>query len=439
MLSLEEVDLVRRETAIPGLVVVLDPDAFIDVLRRAAPAIDPRAARITRLRYDPGRYCQVAYRIRRGDDGAELDVGARACRPADLAPCLGYEASSASSLQETGRMILEECAVMLTSVYNDAVLPQLRGLTDASRREHVLRELLPDRPNLWRSECRCIRYKPERRCVFELIAQDGARAVLKCYPQDAYGRGKCNANAFVSDGLLRIATPLGCVDRLHLIACEWLPGRLLTDVFSARDFDCEAVAVTGGALAALHAQRPAGLAHWAREAEVQALISVSWELGFICPRLARHAEELAARLASQLKEPGVRRAVHGDFSANQVLVDGQRRAAIIDLDSARYGDPSDDLGNIIAQVERAGLRGDLPPGRVERLIEALLAGYLCSTQHPLPEQIGLWTALQLFRRARFPFRAREPDWPRRTEALLERAAVILDAASHGYGKRQDGI
>ena len=38
---------------------------------------------------------------------------------------------------------------------------------------------------------------------------------------------------------------------------------------------------------------------------------------------------------------------------------------------------------------------------------------------------GFYTALQLFRRARFPFRAREADWPQQTAALIDRAEAIL--------------
>jgi aminoglycoside phosphotransferase (APT) family kinase protein len=120
----------------------------------------------------------------------------------------------------------------------------------------------------------------------------------------------------------------------------------------------------------------------------------------------------------------VRCSLHGDFSANQVLVN-QREVAIIDLDWACYGDPADDLGNFIAQAERYSLRGELPPERVAALKEALLKGYALASGRPLPERIELYTAVEVFRRTRFPFRAREPDWPQRTEALLHRAEEIL--------------
>ena len=107
-------------------------------------------------------------------------------------------------------------------------------------------------------------------------------------------------------------------------------------------------------------------------------------------------------------------------------MDGQK-VAIIDLDWACHGDPADDLGNFIAQTERFSLRGELSSSRVEMLRGVLLEGYARATKLPLPERIGLYTAVQLFRRTRFPFRAREPDWPQRTESLLERAQALFNA------------
>ena len=108
-------------------------------------------------------------------------------------------------------------------------------------------------------------------------------------------------------------------------------------------------------------------------------------------------------------------------------MDGQK-VAIIDLDWACHGDPADDLGNFIAQAERYALRGELTRQQVDSFGDALLEGYAGATKRRFPQRIGLYTAVQLFRRARFPFRTREPDWPQRTEALLERAAAILDAS-----------
>ncbi|TAK93625.1 MAG: hypothetical protein EPO07_17850, partial [Verrucomicrobia bacterium] len=300
-------------------------------------------------------------------------------------------------------------------------------LADAAKQKRVLHELLPDFPNLWQGELRCLRYRPERRYVAELRAADGTHALLKAYTARAYVRGKANAQTFESRGLLRVARLLGWSDHHRLLAFEWLPGTLLMDLCTASEVDWDAVTGTGAALATLHAQDSADLSPWTREAELKDLKSLAAELGFICPQLARRADELARRLAEELcHAPELRCALHGDFSANQVLVSDES-VAIIDLDWACHGDPADDLGNFIAQAERKSLRGELPPERVGLLKESLLKGYSLGASGALPERVEFYTALEVFRRTRFPFRAREQDWPQHTEALLERAEAILNS------------
>src|SRR2546427_9450642 len=41
---------------------------------------------------------------------------------------------------------------------------------------------------------------------------------------------------------------------------------------------------------------------------------------------------------------------------------------------------------------------------------------LFRSHQPAPARVGLYTAVQVFRRMRFPFRAGEPDWPQRTRS-----------------------
>ncbi len=289
----------------------------------------------------------------------------------------------------------------------------------------MLRELLPDRPDLWQGELRCLRYQPERRYVAELRAADGARAVLKSYTRKAFTRGKRNATAFESRGPLRVARLLGCSEGHRLLAFEWLPGRTLLDCFAAPEVErAAAVSTAAAALAELHAQPPDGLVCWTPEDEVLYVSSLAAEIAFICPWLARRAEQLGRRLGAEMAvTPAMHLSVHGDFSGSQVLVD-QREAAIIDLDSAYCGDPAYDLGKFVAQAEDCALLGDLSPSQVELLRDALLQGYGRARGRAVLERIRWYTAAALIRRARFPFRAREPDWPQRTESLLDRAEAV---------------
>src|SRR6059036_150232 len=106
MLPSAERDLARRDPSIPGLAVVLDPDAFLAVLRRAAPEADLRTAQITYLRFKPHAYCRVAYRLDVAGVGVDVDV--RACRPDDLGSWLeDREGSTVTGPLGPGRIVLE--------------------------------------------------------------------------------------------------------------------------------------------------------------------------------------------------------------------------------------------------------------------------------------------------------------------------------------------
>jgi hypothetical protein len=425
-------DLARRDRDVPGLATVLDPDAFIAAVRRASPLADVRGARLLYLRYKVHTLCRASYRLDVGGEAVDLDV--RACRPEDLPALLAEDGLVWLEVSPLGlgRILLPDQAIVMTVFPNDLKLATLRHLMDPEERPLVLMETLPDRPDLWYGALHRLGYRPERRFVAELRSDaNGRKVVLKAYTRRAFTRGKHNGTVFVSQGPLRLARLLGWSDSRRLIATEWLPGKTLLETFTAPEFDREVVAETGAALATLHDQQPEGLPDWTREDEVDAVSDVAEEVGFVWPPLARRAELLAQRIGAELASaPPVQLPMHGDFSAAQVLVaprsagSGTSRVAIIDLDASCRGDAVDDLGNLLAQAERQYLDGVHSAGWVESFSYGLLDGYRRATTRGLPERVRLYTALSLFRKARLPFRAREPDWPQRTEALLERAESI---------------
>ena len=426
MLSSAEADLARRDPDIPGLRTVLDPDAFIAALRRVTSSPEMDRAEIAYVKYKPRAFCRVAYRVNVA--GAEHELDVRACRPEDLAAwhVKAGEAGEAGPF-ESGRMVLGDDAILVSVFPNDLRLAQLRSLTDREARRRVLRDLLPSRPELWDADLRCLRYWPERRYSAELSGPDGSRALLKAYTPRGYGRARRRAEAFRSHPPLRIASLLGCSDHQRLLAFEWLPGTLMAERFAAGEMDWRVMADAGAALAALHAQAPEGLESWTRQDETAYLLSLAQEIAFIRPELAGPSGKLARRLVSRLTgAPAMSVPVHGDFSDGQVLIDG-RQVAVVDLDSSYRGDPADDLGSLLAQLETYELSGRFPPGAVERLGYALLGGYRRAARHAPADRIGLYTAAGLLRRARFAFRARKADWPRIVETSLARADAILDA------------
>lgn len=438
MLSYAEADLARRDLGIPGLATVLDPDAFLAALRRAAPKVS--RAEIGHVKYSPGAFCRAAYRIEVGS--AEFDIDVRACRPQELLSWVrkAHPADSPGPL-ETPCMVLRDLAVVVTVFPNDPKLPQLGSLTDSDRRTRVLRDLLPDQPELWEAEIRCLRYRPERRYAAELRGRDGRRALLKALTRKGYLRAKRGATAFRSSPPLRVARLLGASDQRHLLCLEWMPGTMLSDRSVLPEADCRAFSDTGVALAALHAQSADGLERWTRDDEIDYLYTLSREIAFIYPGFSAQARTLVRRLASWLRElPPVSLPLHGDFNGGQVLIDGHD-VAIVDLDSAYCGDPADDLGNLLAQLETFALHGKLSADRVAQSRDALLSGYRHMGRVALLERVGPYTASGLLRRARYAFRDRTIDWRQVVAASLERAEAILDdgRSTRARGAQPSGV
>jgi hypothetical protein len=426
MLSPEEADFVSRDPAIPGLRTVLDPRAFLAALGRVVPERDLRVAQIQYVKYKPGTFCRVAYSV--DVAGVPCELEARACRPDDLVSRRKKRKAleaTVPGLLGSGALELDDSSVLVTVFPNDSSLPQVPLLADEDRRLELVRDALPDRPGFWESEMRCLRYWPGRRYSAELLASDGTRALLKAYTRRGYQRALHNSEAFRSDARLRVARRLGCSDAHRLIAFEWLPGRMLCDRLLDPASDRAALVATGTALAALHAQPAGGLERWTRDDEITYVGTLALEIGFVCPPLAERADRVARRISDWLAGAApVERVLHSDFSDTQVLIDG-RDVAIVDLDSARCGDPADDLGALFAQIESYVLRGKITGARAVAVGEAILDGYRRGPDPSPAERIAPYMAAGLLRRARFAFRSRRPNWQDITDSSLARAEAAL--------------
>jgi hypothetical protein len=114
--------LVAREPRLPGLAVLLDDDAFAELLATRLPHAGIRSAHATYVRYKPGTSCLVSYRVRTG--AGERIVHARAERD-DAAGRLRQLATlaGAPSSLGPGALVVPEGAL--------AVLPALGGLAGA--------------------------------------------------------------------------------------------------------------------------------------------------------------------------------------------------------------------------------------------------------------------------------------------------------------------
>jgi len=424
-----------RDRAVPGLAAVLDGDAFAELLRERLPDRAVDGSRPVYVRYKPGTSCLVLHEV--ASEGGVFHVYARAHARGQLAKAakVRKRATARGALGEDGLLV----ASMLVAVYpfpNDRRLPGLTELADCERRRPMLERLLPAHPRLVAAPMRTLSYKPERRLVSMLEAPSGERAVLRAYA-GGFDRAAAAARELCSEGPLRVPRLLrGCADQ-RLLALEWLPGAPLGQACFEQRAGAAETALAGAALAALHRQDVPRLEPLGGGERAGAVLAAARFAEAVCPELDGRAVELAARAAELAGQAPAACAVHGDFSPDQVLLD-DRGVAVLDLDEARRGDPVADLASYAAALELDCLRERLPAERAWALATALREGY-ASEAGALSGRMttrsgtavaaaplgGSALAAALLRLAPEPFRRRDPDWPRLTHALVERAGELL--------------
>lgn len=404
MLSSADAAVVRRDPRLPGLRLLLDDDLLAGLL----------GAPVTRcyLRYKPGTSCVAAVRLADGEDvlvTAYDDEGR-----AKVDKTLAVVPPDAVRLHDADRRLLatRSCA--------DRDLPALAALSDPRRRRRLLRRLLPGVRVPRDAELTGLAWKPHRRWV-GLVRLDGTAVVLRAYrPQDAHR----SADVLGHLGAAAAATPtlLGHLPALGLLAVEHRPGEDLLRATGSGRAGPPHVQAAGRALAALHRLQVDGLPARTPEDEGAVARAAADHIGVLLPHLSVRAARLADRLADRLAAlPPVACTLHGDFSADQVVVHGAR-AGLIDLDRAAVGSPAADLGS--ARAALALLAGASPGVRHEDLER----GYAQLAVLPDAEALAVHTAAALLRRAAEPFRTRRPDWPSAVAALLD--AAQADAGAH---------
>lgn len=429
MLSPADAGLVRRDPALPGLSTLLDVDAFCAALRRHLPGLVEHQATLRYLRYKPGMNCVAAYRL--SGAGAKTDLYAKAHGPdAPVKLDKVQMKPGVPGFLGVASLMLEECAICIYTFPNDRKLKALKRLGDPEAPRRLLRELFPERRELWRGTLRCLRYKPERRYVARLDSAEGPSAVIKCYTAPKYRLANTGTEAITSQSSLRIARKLGGSEQRNILAFEWLLGHQLSELLRDTELSPTEKAVTitraGAALGELHKQPGEGLKERGRQNEIAILLAQTRTLNHLCPWLKKLTDSVVGRLASWIShQPMRQQSIHGDFYAEQLLWSADA-IAVLDLDEAARGDGDADLGLFMAHLERDALKGIMKPTLVETLSAALLQGYRGQRPEAALTSVAPYTAVGLFCLAAEPFRYRETNWPEQVEAILVRAQALLD-------------
>lgn len=432
MLHAADAALVRRDPALPGLATVLDPEALCARLRAALPDSEIEDVRATYVRYKPGTSCVVACRVRAGGTVATGYAKALAYGDQRKLAKAGRKAR-ADGPEGPGAITLPDALVGFTFYPNDPDLPGLARMARPASRRALLERLLPERPELFDAALTPLRHKPERRFVGRLDLPSGPAAVLKIHRGDrgAHAAARTGGTAFRSHGALRIARRLAGSNRHHTEVFEWLAGRVMADAVADGSATSEQTAEAGAALAELHGQDARGLPTLTADIQAARVRAAAEAVGAVSSGLAADADRLGRRVTAWMHDtPGPRGPVHGDFSADQVLLT-PAGAALIDLDEAALGDPAADLGSFAAGLRRDVLEGLVTRAWADELIGGLVDGHRDGLAPPRTAPraslVDGHTAAWLVRLAVEPFRRRQPEWELRAAAILAEARALLDA------------
>lgn len=196
---------------------------------------------------------------------------------------------------------------------------------------------------------------------------------------------------------------------LGVIETRLIEGAAL-DAPSPRSAEHERAA--GALLAALHAAPvPAGASEGAGDRAEQ-LRQAAEAVAAIAPDEAERARRIADAARETIARRGERALVHGDFSADQVLVSAAGEPALVDLDRAGVGDPLADIACWAAdRIARRDPRGEA----------ALVEGYRAAGGAAPGHDLDGLVAAALLQRAVEPFRTRAEGWRARLSAILDEA------------------
>lgn len=174
--------------------------------------------------------------------------------------------------------------------------------------------------------------------------------------------------------------------------------------------DAETVADAGRALAELHRIDPLP----GHTAPCPDLSGLGEAVTAISPELTPRIERLRRILADRWRAPTALHRLHGDFSADQVLVGTGVR--LIDLDHTHLGPAERDLGSFIAVETLTGSQT-----RSTSVVE----GYRAAGGHLDDECLTWWEAYECLARLSEPFRRFEPAWPTRIDTLLTHIEEVI--------------
>lgn len=404
MLSPGDARLVARETELPCLPLLLDPEAFVSWLQPRVPDVEIRGARARYLRYKPATSCLVAFDVL--SDRGSVVITAKTFRAPGGDKLARVERFAQATSVLGPAVIVDPSRSLVACAFPfDVGIRSLRRVAQDGR-SRVLASLLRDAGAL-----RLLSYKPERRFVGVADTADGP-VVVRVYSDAEYAAG-AGRRLDADTQAARVARTLIRHPQYPVVLTEWLEGADGGTVLAEPD----RAALIGEALARLHGDACStawtrGIADEQRHLRVAAR-TVADLLPAQAARLAHLTGALGEAMAASVSTPVL---THGDFAARQVVFSADG-VALTDLDEAAEGQAAGDIGSFLADVDVQTVSGGEDPAVAARVASRFLDGY--ASVRGLPAGVDVHRAAHLIRLAVRPFRSRDVDWPERVGQIID--------------------
>lgn len=297
-------------------------------------------------------------------------------------------------------------------------------------------------------ELEVLRYNPRRRLVLRRRLPDGRSEVLRVTAVKQHGSRRAMAalaaaGVPVVEPLPKDSPPLslrvsvwpwfGCGDLAHLGGLTDTSTGIHAEATAASGAATDAACAAGEALARLHGT---DVLHANLPDPGLALSNLVTDLAVLDPSAAARMDEVVRQTRARIAaEPWPVGSVHGDFSADQVLVGGpgEDMVRLIDFDRGGRGPLLSDLAAFAAAELLAASRASTAPASPDLetlpLSTALFSGYAARSGPAAvsPEGRGLrtWVARSLLSRATEPFRCADPDWLAAIHRRLDQVEDVL--------------
>lgn len=408
--------LAIRDAALPGLPYLLDNQRLSELLGESV--------HITRVRYRPRTSLQVAYRRTRN---GSFDYGWALTRAAKANGKLLRR-------EEKSRARGGDIRILHPDLRLPDTLVAVGGVEDDwALRENLawLREHGPERLGLRRApgssllggSTTTLRYKPGR-CLVLLFQNAGAPLVVKAAAKPLDARHRQFHETLHLNGV-PVLPQLGdaeCAEHGISACAAWGGGDL------AGLNESEGARRAGEALARVHGMPPvdSGAGRPFRPSRLaDQLAETRSVVASLVPALEEPARRLEAALRTVPALPGSRERVliHGDFSPEQVLVNGAE-VRILDFGQAHAGAPEADLGSFAA-AEEAGQPLAAVRSAGGPTTASLTEGYAQAGGRFSQGGVNAWAAFRLFTGCMEPFNDRAPDWAADMAWHLRRAQDLI--------------